>query len=107
MPDHPDARPRLRRPSLGRVNRLVIGSGRPAGSDEGIGQGMEFALTIAVFLGLGWLIDSWVGTRPVFTIAFVVFSMVGQSVRMWIAYDARMKVLEQERRDRATQAGSR
>lgn len=59
------------------------------------------ALTIAVFLGIGWLIDSWIDTRPIFTIALVVFAMVGQSVRMWIEYEARMKALEQERRERS------
>lgn len=62
---------------------------------------MEFALTVAVFLGLGWLVDGWTNTRPAFTIAFVVFSMVGQFVKMWFAYDARMKTLEAERRQAA------
>lgn len=93
---------RLRRPSLGSVNRIVLGSNRSAGIDDGIGQGMEMALTIVVFFGLGWLIDSWADTRPIFTIALAVFAMVGQSVRMWLAYDARMRVLEKERRQRAS-----
>jgi hypothetical protein len=34
-------------------------------------------------------------------IGFVVFSVVGQSVKMWFAYDARMKTLEAERREAA------
>lgn len=109
MPETPDTRSRtvrstrtrLRRPSLGPVNKLILAANRPAGADAGIGQGMEMALTVAVFFGLGWLIDSWADTRPVFTIALVVFATVGQSVRMWIAYDARMKVLEEERRQLA------
>jgi F0F1-type ATP synthase assembly protein I len=84
------------------VNRLVLGANRPAGVDAGIGQGMEMALTVVVFLALGWVIDAWIDTRPIFTVVFVVFAMVGQSVRMWLAYDARMKVLEQERRATAT-----
>lgn len=92
---------RVRRPSLQPVNRLVLGANRPGGVDAGLGQGMEMALTLVVFFGLGWFIDSWAGTRPIFTIALAVFAMIGQSVRMWIAYDARMKVLEEERRQRA------
>jgi hypothetical protein len=102
---------RLRRPSLRAVNRLILGpnrvgpnrdvSNRPGGVDAGLGQGMEMALTVALFLGIGWLIDSWVDTRPIFTLAFVVFAVAGQMVRMWFEYDARMKVLERERLERA------
>lgn len=97
---HSGLRARRRRPSLKPVNRLILGANRPVG-DAGIGQGMEMALTLAVFFGLGWLVDSWVGTLPIFTIALTVFATVGQTVRMWIAYDARMKVLEEERRQLA------
>lgn len=111
---------RFRRPSLRHVNRLILGSNRtvsnspgtnrPGSIDAGLGQGMEMALTVVLFFGIGWLIDSRFDTRPIFTIAFVVFATIGQSIRMWIAYDARMKVLEQERRQRANahlESGSR
>jgi F0F1-type ATP synthase assembly protein I len=77
---------------------------RPSSStsvDQGLGQGMEMAITVAVFLGLGWLLDLAFGTQPAFMIGFVVFSVVGQSVKMWFAYDARMKTLEAERREAA------
>lgn len=53
---------------------------------------------IAVFLGLGWLVDSWLGTRPIFMIGFVLFGAAGVFVRMKYAYDA---VMEQHERDRA------
>ena len=106
---------RLRRPSLRPVNRLILGpnrigslrdgpnrddSNRHRGVDAGLGQGMEMALTVVLFLGIGWLIDSWADTRPVFTLGFVIFAVVGQMARMWFEYDARMKVLERERLDR-------
>lgn len=90
----------MRRPSLQPVGRLVLGANRPVGVEGGIGQGMEMALTVVVFLGIGWFVDAWVDTRPVFTISLVVFAMVGQSVRMWVAYEAKMKVLEEQRRER-------
>jgi F0F1-type ATP synthase assembly protein I len=71
---------------------------RVSGADDNLGRGMEAALMLGVFLGLGWLIDSWLGTRPVFMIGLVVFAAVGMFVRMKFTYDARMTVLEEERR---------
>ena len=70
---------------------------RGNGADAGLGQGMEMALKLSVFFGLGWRIDRAAGTQPAFMIGFTVFAMVGQSVRMWVEYDARMKRLEAER----------
>ena len=64
-----------------------------------MGQGMEMALTIAVFLGIGWGLDAWLDTQPIFMVSLVIFSTVGQFIKMWFIYDARMKVLENERRD--------
>lgn len=101
-----EIRSRRSRLSLRPVNRVVLAGKRPSGAESGLGQGMEMALTIVVFLGIGWLLDSWLDTRPIFMIVFVVFSMVGQLVRMWIDYDARMKVLERERRERAGRTSS-
>lgn len=75
----------------------VITRPRP---DDGLGKGMELALTLALFVGLGWLVDRWLGTSPVFVIALSLFAVVGQMVRMWYAYDARMRALEQERAGR-------
>lgn len=77
---------------------------RATGADDNLGRGMESALILGVFLGLGWLIDSWLGTRPVFMIGLVVFAAVGTFVRMKFTYDAKMSALEDERR-RLTQSG--
>lgn len=57
------------------------------------------ALTIAVFMGIGWGLDTWLDTRPFFMIGLVIFSTVGQFIKMWFIYDARMKMLENERRE--------
>ena len=75
---------------------------RGAGADDNLGRGMEAALLIAVFLGLGWLIDSATGTRPLFMIVLTLFAAIGVFVRMKYAYDAAMEALEAERRDNAT-----
>jgi Putative F0F1-ATPase subunit Ca2+/Mg2+ transporter len=70
---------------------------KPIDADDNIGRGMDFALVILVFLGIGWGIDRALDTRPVFMIGCTVFSVVGQFIRMWYAYDAKMSQLETER----------
>lgn len=100
MTESPAATAKTRRPTAF-AQRVTTVLGRPNGSnsvDQGLGQGMEMALTVAVFLGIGWLVDLALDTRPVFMIALVVFSVVGQFVKMWFVYDARMTTLEAERR---------
>jgi len=73
-----------------------------AGGVDGIGQGTEIAVSIVVFFGLGFVVDRIAGTTPVFMIAFTVFCGVGQFVRMWFGYDAKMRSLEADRARRAT-----
>jgi F0F1-type ATP synthase assembly protein I len=51
----------------------------------------EFALTLGLFLLLGWLLDRWLGTQPIFMIVLSVFAVVGLLVRMWLAYDREMR----------------
>ena len=60
-------------------------------SDDSLGRGMDLALTVLVFLGLGALIDRWLGLFPVFTITLVLFAAVGAFVRMKFVYDATME----------------
>ncbi len=67
------------------------------GGDDTLGRGMDVALTLAAFLGLGWLIDRWLGVFPLATITLVVFAAVGTFIRMKYTYDARMERLEAER----------
>jgi F0F1-type ATP synthase assembly protein I len=66
-------------------------------NDDNLGRGMEFALTTLVFLGIGFALDAWWGTRPVMTIALTVFAFIGQLVRMWFVYDGVMRAHEAER----------
>ena len=81
-----------------RLTSALAKGNRSGNVDQGMGQGMEMALTIAVFLGIGWGLDVWLDTRPIFMIGLVIFSTVGQFIKMWFIYDARMKMLENERR---------
>jgi F0F1-type ATP synthase assembly protein I len=67
---------------------------------QGLGQGAEIALTLLVFVGLGALVDRWLGTFPLVTVIATIVAGVGQLVRSWYDYDGRMRVLEEERRQR-------
>lgn len=71
-------------------------------SDDSLGRGMDVALTLLAFLGLGALIDSWLGVFPVVTIVLVLFAAIGTFVRMKYVYDATM-----ERHEAARLAGRR
>jgi len=71
--------------------------GGPSG--DSLGRGMDIALTLLVFLGLGALIDRWLGIFPVFTISLVVIASLGTFLRLKYTYDATMERLEAERRN--------
>lgn len=64
------------------------------GASDGFTRSFELALTPAVFAGFGYLLDGWIGIRPVLTIALFLICVAGQFVKMYYAYEARMKVLE-------------
>lgn len=76
-----------------------------SGSPDTLGRGMDVALTLGVFLILGWLLDSWLGTAPLFMVALTVVAAVGQFLRMKYVYDAEMERLEAQRL--AGRAGNR
>ncbi|MGB8857971.1 MAG: AtpZ/AtpI family protein [Ilumatobacteraceae bacterium] len=65
-------------------------------SGQTLGRGMDFALVVLVFLGLGYGLDRWLGTRPAFMIGLVVFSVVGQFIKMYFEYTAAMRGHEAE-----------
>jgi F0F1-type ATP synthase assembly protein I len=69
--------------------------------DRHLAQGMDVALTIALFVVVGVLLDNVLGTAPVCTIVLIVLSAVGQFIRMKYTYDATMEQLEAERRSAA------
>lgn len=58
--------------------------------------GFELAFVAAIFGGLGLLLDRWVGTTPLFTLALFLLGVVGTVVKLWLGYDQQMKRLEGE-----------
>ena len=61
------------------------------GFGDTLSRAFEFAAVVGVFLFLGWALDRWLGTQPVFMIVLVVFALIGQGVRLYYAYDAKMR----------------
>lgn len=66
-------------------------------SGQTLGRGMDFALVVLVFLGIGYVLDRVLDTRPAFMIGLVVFSVIGQFVKMYFEYTASMQAHEAER----------
>ena len=65
-------------------------------SGQTLGRGMDFALVVLVFLGIGYVLDRVLDTRPAFMVGLVIFSVVGQFIKMYYEYTAQMKVHEAE-----------
>jgi F0F1-type ATP synthase assembly protein I len=87
-----------------KIVRRLAGKPRPAeNSAGGIGHGAEMAFGVLVFFLIGFAIDYFVGTTPLFMIVMTIFSCVGNFVKMWFGYDTQMKRLEAERAE--TQRG--
>ena len=66
-------------------------------SGQTLGRGMDFALVVLVFLGIGYGLDRWLCTRPAFMIGLVIFSVIGQFIKMYYEYSANMHQHEQAR----------
>lgn len=66
-------------------------------SDDALGRGMDIALMLGLFFGVGWLLDAWLGTRPVFIIVLPVLVAIGLFAKLKYSYDAEMDRLEAER----------
>ena len=84
------------------VGARAVGPRGVTGNDT-MGKGFEFAGVVVVFFGLGWLLDSALGTTPLFMIGLSMLGVVGHLVRMWYAYDAEMREHEAQliaKRDR-------
>jgi ATP synthase protein I len=75
-------------------------------SGQTLGRGMDFALVVLVFLGIGYGLDRWLGTRPAFMVGLVIFSVIGQFIKMYYEYSANMQQ-HQDARLAAQQAAPR
>jgi hypothetical protein len=77
--------------------------------DLSVNQGVDAALVMLLFVGVGFLLDRWLGTSPWLLIGCVVLAGVGLFASYKARYDAAMDRHEAERlarnerlRERAT-----
>lgn len=64
------------------------------GYGDAMGRGLELALTVLVFGGIGLWIDHVAGTSPVFAIALSLFGCIGIGVKLYLGYDLDMRKAE-------------
>ena len=66
------------------------------GFGEAMSRAFELAATPAIFAGLGWLLDRWLGTGPLFLIGFFLFAVADVSYMAWRRYEDEMQRHEAE-----------
>jgi F0F1-type ATP synthase assembly protein I len=76
---------------------------RPASNhaDTTLGSGIESGIVLLIFAGIGYGIDRWLDTSPIFTLGLFALGAVGLFYRFKAAYTIRMDAYDAERRERA------
>lgn len=73
-----------------------------AGAHGGLALGMriatEMAAALAVGVGMGWLLDEWLGTRPWMMIVFFIFGAAAAFVNLMRVAKAAERAAEEARR---------
>jgi F0F1-type ATP synthase assembly protein I len=67
-------------------------------TEDSLGLGIEAAVILALFLGVGYVLDRIFGTMPIFMIVFVLLGAIGLFAKLKYRYDDRMDELESQRR---------
>ena len=70
------------------------------GLGDAFATAFEFAADTAIFLGIGWLLDRWLGTAPWFMVGLTLFCLIGKSILLMATYNEKMKRHEAERVER-------
>ena len=61
------------------------------GFGDAMARAVEITLTPAIMGGLGYLLDKWLGTWPVFFLLIFVFTIGYVVWKMFLRYDAEMR----------------
>ena len=64
------------------------------GFGDGLARAFEFALAPAIIGVFGWLLDGWLGLRPILTIVFAIVGFIGGFIRLYYGYKAEMEAVE-------------
>jgi len=70
------------------------------GLGDAFATAFELAAVTAIFLGIGWLLDRWLGTAPWFMVGLTLFCLIGKSILLMATYNEKMKRHEAERVER-------
>ena len=70
---------------------------KPIVLDNSVSQGAELAGTVIVFFLIGFGLDTWLNTTPLFMIGATLFGVTGQFIKMYYVYSSAMSHLEEER----------
>lgn len=71
-------------------------------TQDSLGLGIEAAVIMALFFGLGFLGDRVFGTSPILMIVMSILGAVGLFAKFKYRYDERMTELEAQRTQRPT-----
>ncbi len=76
----------------------TVAEQRPQLSDQMQNSSGSFELVLsAALLGVvGYFIDGWVGTRPVFMVSFIVLGFVGAVVSVYYRYKHEISLINEE-----------
>jgi F0F1-type ATP synthase assembly protein I len=66
------------------------------GFGNALATAVELAVTPAIFAWLGWKLDGWAGTSPLFLVVFFLFTFGYVVWRQVVTYETRMSRQEQE-----------
>lgn len=58
---------------------------------DSLGQGLDAAITLVVFFGIGFALDRWLGTTPWLMVAMVVLASIGLFYKLRASYEAMME----------------
>lgn len=65
------------------------------GFGDGLQQAFELVMTPAIFGVLGYVLDRWIGTVPLFTVLFTLGVLGYEAWRLIVAYGAEMDSVEE------------
>ena len=75
------------------------------GFGDALAVAVELAVTPAIFAFLGWRLDAWLGTSPVFLLVFFLFTFTYVAWREATRYKLRMEEHEAELLGRRREGG--
>jgi len=61
------------------------------GAGDALSMAFELAVTPALMALIGWLLDVWLGTSPLFLLALFLFTVCYEVWKQFVRYDARMR----------------